>query len=76
VRLRHGFAVGDVDNDGDDIFPLPTLDEPAVSQRQGRLHRYQQAIGPIRTNEFQHQRRWLDYDKDGYLDLFVANYVR
>ena len=72
-----GATVGDFDNDGrDDVF-VTTVDG-------GRLLR---SAGPgtftdvtaragIRNTTFAVSAAWLDYDKDGLLDLFVGNYVQ
>lgn len=74
----HGVCVGDVDNDGhDDLFV--TYYGPNVlyhNRGDGSFVDVTEKSGLM-----QKVTRWntgcsfLDYDKDGHLDLFVANYV-
>ena len=71
-----GATVADYDNDGyDDIF-LTTVDG-------GRLYRNAgdgtfsdvTAAAGIGDGRFAVSAAWLDYDRDGLVDLFVGNYV-
>ena len=52
--------------------------EPSVSQQRKRhLHRCDpQPAGLWGPNEFSTSAAWVDYDRDGKLDLVVANYVQ
>ncbi len=73
-----GVAVGDFDNDGyDDLF--------ITSYRQNHLFHNNgngtftdvtQKAGLGGVQEFSTGAAWVDYDKDGRLDLVVANYVQ
>ncbi|MGH9776378.1 MAG: CRTAC1 family protein [Candidatus Acidiferrales bacterium] len=72
-----GVAVGDYNNDGfDDIF-VTALGQSHLFRNNGDgtftdVTRQAGLWGP---NEFSTSAAWVDYDKDGYLDLVVANYV-
>lgn len=73
-----GVAVGDFDNDGlDDLF---------VSA-YGQSHLYRnlghctfadvtKKVGLLGPREMSTSAAWVDYDRDGHLDLVVANYVQ
>jgi enediyne biosynthesis protein E4 len=73
-----GVAVGDFDNDGyDDLF--------VTAYGQSRLFRNNgngtfldvtQKAGLSGIKEFSTSAAWVDYDKDGRLDLVVGNYVQ
>lgn len=73
-----GVAVGDYDNDGyDDLF--------VTAYGQSRLFRNNgngtfsdvtQKAGLAGVKEFSTSAAWVDYDKDGKLDLVVGNYVQ
>src|SRR5712672_126696 len=73
-----GVAVGDYDNDGyDDLFVT------AYGQRHlfhnngnGTFTDVTQKAGLQGPKEFSTSAAWVDYDKDGHLDLVVANYVQ
>jgi enediyne biosynthesis protein E4 len=73
-----GVAVGDYDNDGhDDIFVT------AVGQSRlfhntgkGRFVDVTKTAGLEGPHEFSTSAAWVDYDKDGKLDLLVGNYVQ
>ena len=72
-----GATVGDFDNDGrDDVF-VTTVDGGHLmrSTAPGRFADVTAAAG-IRNTTFAVSAAWLDYDKDGRLDLFVGNYVQ
>ncbi len=72
-----GVAVGDFDNDGyDDLF--------VTAYGQNRLFRNNhdgtftdatKKAGLTTPPEFSASAAWVDYDRDGHLDLLVANYV-
>jgi hypothetical protein len=73
-----GVAVGDYDNDGfDDIF-ISALGQSHLFHNNGNgtftdVTRQAGLWGP---NEFSTSAAWVDYDRDGKLDLVVANYVQ
>lgn len=72
-----GASIADYDNDGrDDIF-LTTVDGGRLLRNQGH-GRFADvtARAGIRNTEFAVSAAWLDYDRDGLLDLFIGNYVR
>jgi enediyne biosynthesis protein E4 len=73
-----GVAVGDYDNDGyDDIF-ISALGQSRLfhNNRNGTFTDVTKAAGLWGGNEFSTSAAWLDYDRDGNLDLVVANYVQ
>lgn len=73
-----GVAVGDYDNDGNtDIF-ISALGQSRLFRNNGTrtFTDMTTASGLAGPNEFSTGAAFLDYDKDGRLDLFVANYVQ
>ena len=73
-----GVTVGDFDNDG-----FPDLYITAVGQNRlfhnngrGRFVDVTNTSGLGGRESFSTSAMWFDYDRDGYLDLFVCNYVR
>ena len=73
-----GVAVGDYDNDGyDDIF-ITALGQSRLFHNNGNgtFTDVTKAAGLWGPNEFSTSAAWLDYDRDGHLDLVVANYVQ
>jgi hypothetical protein len=73
-----GVAVGDFDNDGyDDIF-LTALGQSHLFQNNGNgaFTDVTKAAGLWGPAEFSTSAAFVDYDKDGKLDLVVANYVQ
>ena len=73
-----GVAVGDYDNDGhDDIF-VSALGQSHLFHNNGNgtFTDVTKAVGLWGPNEFSTSAAWVDYDRDGKLDLVVANYVQ
>src|SRR5882672_10141010 len=73
-----GVAVGDYDNDGhEDIF-ISALGQSHLFHNNGNgtFTDVTKAAGLWGPNEFSTSAAWLDYDRDGKLDLVVANYVQ
>src|SRR5262245_32859297 len=72
-----GATVADYDNDGrDDVF-MTTVDGGRLYHNEGR-GRFADVTerAALRNREFAVSAAWLDYDRDGLVDLFVGNYVR
>ncbi|PYX83809.1 MAG: CRTAC1 family protein [Acidobacteria bacterium] len=72
-----GVAIGDYDNDGhEDIF-ITTLGQSHLFHNNGRgtFSDMTKAAGLWGPQEFSTSAAWVDYDRDGKLDLVVANYV-
>jgi enediyne biosynthesis protein E4 len=72
-----GVAVGDYDNDGfDDIF-ITALGQSRLFHNNGNgtFTDVTQKAGLAGPHEFSTSAAWVDYDRDGHLDLVVANYV-
>jgi hypothetical protein len=73
-----GVAVGDYDNDGfDDIF-ITALGQSRLFHNNGNgtFTDVTKSAGLWGPNEFSTGAAWVDYDRDGKLDLVVANYVQ
>jgi len=73
-----GVAVGDYDNDGfDDLF-VTALGQSHLFHNNGNgtFTDVTQKAGLFGPKEFSTSAAWVDYDKDGKLDLVVANYVQ
>src|SRR6202522_3300528 len=73
-----GVAIGDYDNDGyDDIF-ITTLGQNHLFHNNGNgtFTDVTKQAGLWGPNEFGTSAAWVDYDRDGKLDLVVANYVQ
>jgi enediyne biosynthesis protein E4 len=73
-----GVAIGDYDNDGyDDIF-VTALGQNHLFHNNGNgtFTDVTKQAGLRGPNEFSTSAAWVDYDRDGHLDLVVANYVQ
>jgi hypothetical protein len=73
-----GVAVGDYDNDGyDDLF-ITTLGQSRLFHNNGNgtFTDVTKSAGLWGPNELSTSAAWVDYDRDGKLDLVVANYVQ
>jgi hypothetical protein len=73
-----GVAVGDFDNDGfDDLF-ITAIGQSHLFHNNGNgtFTDVTQSAGMWGPTEFSTSASWVDYDRDGKLDLVVANYVR
>ena len=73
-----GVAVGDYDNDGyDDLF-VTALGQSHLfhNNGDGTFTDVTQKAGLLGPKEFSTSAAWVDYDRDGKLDLVVGNYVQ
>ena len=73
-----GIAVGDYDNDGyDDVF-VSAVGQSRLFHNNGNgtFSDVSQKAGMTGVQEFSTSAAWVDYDRDGKLDLIIANYVR
>jgi hypothetical protein len=73
-----GVAVGDYDNDGfDDLF-ITALGQSHLFHNNGNgtFTDVTKSAGMWGPNEFSTSAAWVDYDRDGKLDLVVSNYVQ
>jgi len=73
-----GVAVGDYDNDGfDDVF-VTALGQSHLFRNNGNgtFADATKVAGMWGLEEFSTSAAWVDYDRDGRLDLIVANYVQ
>ena len=74
-----GCAVGDFDGDGlVDIYVTSALDGSRLFKNlgNGRFTDVAEHAGVRNAGRWATSAAWLDYDRDGKLDLFVTNYVK
>jgi hypothetical protein len=72
-----GVAVGDYDNDGrDDLFVTAVGQSLLFKNVNGVFKDVTKEAGLAGPNEFSTSAAWVDYDRDGNLDLVVGNYVQ
>ncbi|MFZ0736825.1 MAG: CRTAC1 family protein [Candidatus Acidiferrales bacterium] len=73
-----GVAVGDYNNDGlADIFVTCVGQNHLFKNAgRGRFTDVTHASGLAAREGFSTSALWFDYDRDGFLDLFVCNYVK
>ncbi len=73
-----GVTVGDYDNDGyDDLF-VTALGQSRLFRNHGNgtFRDVTRRAGLAGVKEFSTSAAWVDYDRDGRLDLVVANYLQ
>lgn len=73
-----GCSFGDFDKDGlDDVFITTALEPNRLFRNQGggRFRDVTERAG-VDDRRWGTSCAWLDFDRDGWLDLFVCNYVR
>src|SRR5947207_7108216 len=72
-----GGAIADYDNDGRDDVYITALEGDRLFHNEGNgKFRDVTASSGIHDASFGTSAAWLDYDRDGKADLFVANYVQ
>ena len=72
-----GIAVGDFDNDGeDDLFITAVGQSRLFRNKKGVFTDVTRDAGLSGPNEFSTGAAWVDFDRDGNLDLVVGNYVQ
>jgi len=71
-----GVAVGDIDNDGDLDFFLSAFGMNClyINEGKGRFRESARRAG-LDHRGLSSSAVFLDYDRDGWLDLYVANYI-
>jgi hypothetical protein len=75
--LGMGVAVADYDNDGDqDVYVLGYHRSILYrNEGNGRFADVTQSAGAANPGKWASSAAWLDYDRDGWLDVVIANYV-
>jgi hypothetical protein len=84
VMEAMGSCVGDYDNDGrEDVYVTDALgdsrlfrNETEVGASAPRFLDVTAEAGVANRGHWGTSCAWLDYDRDGWLDLFVGNYIR
>jgi hypothetical protein len=78
IGWSQGACAGDFDNDGDDDVFITFWGQNALYENLGKRFEEISSRARLRQNgqPWNSGCTFLDYDNDGYLDLFVANYVR
>lgn len=74
-----GCAVGDYDNDGrDDLFITCALEPSRLFRNEGggKFRDVTESAGVGNDRRWGTSAAWVDYDRDGHLDLFIANYLK
>jgi len=73
-----GVAVGDYDNDGFPDVLITAVGQNRLFRNTGKGHFVDVTAkaGLGGRNAFSTSAMWFDYDRDGWLDLFVCNYVQ
>jgi hypothetical protein len=73
-----GASVGDYDNDGNDDLFVTAYGQNHLFHNNGNgtFTDVTEKAGLGGVREFSTSAAWVDYDKDGRLDLVVANYVQ
>ncbi|HEV7218632.1 MAG TPA: CRTAC1 family protein [Terriglobales bacterium] len=73
-----GVAIGDYDNDGHDDLFVTAVGQSHLFHNNGNgtFTDVTKAAGLWGHDEFSTSAAWVDYDRDGKLDLVVANYVQ
>ena len=72
-----GATWGDYDNDGDlDLFVANNVGSPNFLYRNGGGGNFERILNDPAVDDkgYAHGASWVDYDLDGYLDLFTADY--
>jgi hypothetical protein len=73
-----GVAVGDITNDGFPDILITCVGQNRLFRNTGKgtFLDATRASGLERREAFSTSAMWVDFDRDGFLDLFVCNYVR
>ncbi|MFK7847174.1 MAG: CRTAC1 family protein [Rhodothermales bacterium] len=72
----YGLAAADYDNDGDQDFLLTTLENNLLFKNEaGVFQEVGQQTGIGSANSWSTSAVFFDADKDGHVDLYIANYL-